>query len=64
MQENESEQRILKWRGPAIQGLVITETGETRGSKGVVIQYKATENIEMEENMHKCRGIYDENTKI
>lgn len=54
----------MKWQDPAIQGLVITETSETRGSKGMVIQYKATENIEMEENMYKCIGIHDENTKI
>lgn len=64
MQENESEQRIVKWRDPAIQGFVITETRETRGSKGMVIQYKAIENIEMEENMYKCIGIHDENTKF
>lgn len=42
-QETESEQRTQKQRDPAIQGLIITETSETRSSKVVVIQYKAND---------------------
>lgn len=49
---------------PAIQGLVITETSEIKGSKWMVIHYKPTENIEMKENRYKCIGILDENTKF
>lgn len=43
-QETESEQKIQKWRDPVIQGLVITDTSETRSRKVMATeQYRVTD---------------------
>ena len=64
-QETESEQRIQKQRDPAIQGLIITETSETRSSKVVVIQYKANDGkTRIRENRNRCICINNKDTKF